>query len=119
MELAAGAETTVEELHAWATEHVNERAAHPRYIELMAEIPKTAVGKIFKPDLRKSAIRRIHGEALSAAGIEATIEVIEDKKLGLVSVVTPASEVPEAKIKDVLGVFPQPVRVNSSAPAMA
>ena len=105
---------------AWASEHVNERAAHPRYIELMAEIPKTAVGKIFKPDLRKSAIRRIHGEALAAAGIEASIEVVEDKKLGLVSVVTPASpETPEAKIKEVLGVFPQPVRVNSSAPALA
>ncbi|SFI21586.1 acyl-CoA synthetase [Albimonas pacifica] len=120
VELAAGAQTTVEELHAWAVEHVNERAAHPRYIELMSEIPKTAVGKIFKPDLRKSAIRRIHGEALAAAGIEASIEVVEDKKLGLVSVVTPASpNVAEARIREVLGVFPQPVRVTSAAPAMA
>ncbi|MDF2232841.1 acyl-CoA synthetase [Albimonas sp. CAU 1670] len=119
VELAAGSNVTVEELQEWAIEHVHERAAHPRYIELMDEIPKTAVGKIFKPDLRKSAIRRIHGETLAAAGITATIQVIEDKKLGLVSVVSPAeSDVTEERVKEVLSVFPQPVRVVSASPAM-
>ena len=31
--------------------------APPKYIEVLAELPKTAVGKVFKPALRKSAIK--------------------------------------------------------------
>lgn len=48
----------------------------------MAKLPKTAVGKIFKPDLRRMAIARVYDAALAEAGIAARVsEVIKDKKL--------------------------------------
>lgn len=86
VELVDGATTTTEELMEYCKEHVHERAAHPKYIELMDELPKTAVGKIFKPDLRKAAITRIYNAALSEAGQDArVVSVVEDKKRGLVA----------------------------------
>ena len=56
----------------------------------MDELPKTAVGKVFKPDLRKSAIKRVFNAALSDAGVAARVDdVVEDKKRGLVAKVQP------------------------------
>ena len=118
VELAADAQVTVEELHDWARKHVHEGPARPRYIEVLDELPKTAVGKVFKPDLRRMAIIRTHGEALEAAGLKASIEVVEDKKLGLVSVITPLSpDTTEEKIRETLGGFPQQLRVKAPEPA--
>ncbi len=99
VELAAGQTATIADLQAYADEHVPERAAHPKHIEILSELPKTAVGKVFKPDLRRMAIRRVYGEALEKAGIHADIEVVEDKKLGLVAEIIPRGAVSEADVK--------------------
>ncbi len=86
VELIDGAVTTEAELLAHAKSKINERAAHPKHLEIMLELPKTAVGKIFKPDLRKKAIARVFDIALKDAGVDATVDsVSEDKKLGLVA----------------------------------
>ena len=87
VELVTGAAAEPEELSAFLAEHVAERAAAPRHVEVLAELPKTAVGKIFKPELRKRAIARIYDEALVQAGLDARVcEVVEDRRLGLVAV---------------------------------
>ena len=52
VELVAGASVTPDELMAFCKEHVHERAAMPKHMTIMDELPKTAVGKVFKPDLR-------------------------------------------------------------------
>ncbi|KIN61763.1 Acyl-CoA synthase [Sulfitobacter noctilucae] len=86
VELVEGASVTEDELLAYCTEHVKERAAQPKHITIMDELPKTAVGKIFKPDLRKHAITRIFDQALEKAGLSARVDhVIDDKKRGLVA----------------------------------
>jgi acyl-CoA synthetase (AMP-forming)/AMP-acid ligase II len=112
VELTDGATATVDELLAFARETVPEHAAVPKYIEVMDELPKTAVGKVFKPVLRKMAIIRVYGAALAGAGIEAEIEVVEDKTLGLVARVAPqiapGGAADEAKIGEVLGRFARP-----------
>jgi len=70
-------------------ERVQERAAQPKHMTIMDELPKTAVGKIFKPDLRKMAITRIFNETLEAANSGARVtSVIDDKKRGLVAQVS-------------------------------
>ena len=51
---------TPEELMGFVSEKISERAAMPKYIEILDEMPKTAVGKVFKPDLRRSAITRVY-----------------------------------------------------------
>jgi fatty-acyl-CoA synthase/long-chain acyl-CoA synthetase len=90
VELVAGASVTPEELLEFCKTHVKERAAQPKHMTIMPELPKTAVGKIFKPDLRKMAIERIYNETLEAAGLKARVmTVIDDKKRGLVAQVDP------------------------------
>ena len=56
VELVADARTTEAELLEFVRGRIGERAAIPKYIEILPELPKTAVGKVFKPALRKSAI---------------------------------------------------------------
>jgi acyl-CoA synthetase (AMP-forming)/AMP-acid ligase II len=88
VELIAGATVTTEELLEFCKAKVHERAAQPKYMEIMAELPKTAVGKIFKPDLRRMAITRVFDAALEKAGVAARVDhVMDDKKRGLVAVI--------------------------------
>ena len=81
VELVGGATVTTDELMDYAKKHIHEKAALPKHIEILDELPKTAVGKVFKPDLRKSAITRVYNKALEDAGHAAeVVEVIDDKK---------------------------------------
>ena len=89
VELVGGASVTEQELMEFCKDKVQERAAQPKHMTIMPELPKTAVGKIFKPDLRKMAITRIFNESLEAAGVPARVaSVVDDKKRGLVAQVT-------------------------------
>ncbi len=106
VELVEGAKVTEADLMAYTKEHVHERAAHPKHLEIMDELPKTAVGKIFKPDLRKRAITRVYGAALAKAGQPVEVsDVVEDKKRGLVAQLKRTGEVDEALVSKTLGVF--------------
>jgi fatty-acyl-CoA synthase/long-chain acyl-CoA synthetase len=118
VELVEGAEVTPEELVAYCSEHIHERAALPKYIEILDELPKTAVGKVFKPDLRKRAIKRVYDAALTSAGIETTVvEVIESKKRGLVAQVAKTDSVSEEQVTKVLGAFTRPWEWSEDTPA--
>jgi acyl-CoA synthetase (AMP-forming)/AMP-acid ligase II len=108
VELLDGATATVADLLAFAERKVPESAAVPKYIEIMQKLPKTAVGKIFKPALRKMAIARVYRAALAQAGIEAQVDVAEHQIRGLVARITPAGDADEAKIGAVLGRFTPP-----------
>jgi acyl-CoA synthetase (AMP-forming)/AMP-acid ligase II len=105
VELIDGASVTPEELITHCKTHVKERAAQPKHIKIMDELPKTAVGKIFKPDLRKDAITRIYNEALETNGLESrVVSVIDDKKRGLVAQIE-ANGVSDTAIQTILGGF--------------
>lgn len=109
VELVQGAEVTPEALMEFARKHIHERAAVPKTIEILAELPKTAVGKVFKPDLRRLAITRIYNEALAAAGLPVRVEaVVEDKKRGLVAQISRADGVEDAAVTEILGQFVRP-----------
>ncbi len=110
VELIEGASITHEELLAYVKEHVHERAAVPKYMEIMDELPKTAVGKIFKPDLRKSAIIRIYNAALTDAGLDVSVvKVVESKKRGLVAQLMKADDsIKDKDVTKVLGSFIRP-----------
>ncbi len=107
VELVEGAQVSNEELLAYCREHVHERAARPRHVEVLEELPKTAVGKVFKPDLRKRAIARVYDAALAEAGLDARVtEVIDDKSRGLVARVSRANSAEE--VGQVLGAYVRP-----------
>lgn len=109
VELVDGASPSVESLIEYANKHIHERAAYPKYLEIMDELPKTAVGKIFKPDLRKSAITRVYNAALDEAGLSASVAaVVEDKKRGLVAQISKSGDVSDDELTHVLGNFTRP-----------
>ncbi len=110
VELVDGAVVTNDELLAYAKEHVQERAAQPKYIEILDELPKTAVGKVFKPELRKRAITRVYNEALVKAELAAeVINVIDSKKRGLVAqIMATESSVNKNAVDAALGEFTRP-----------
>ena len=68
VELVAGAEVSRGRVDGLLPENVSERAAHPKHMEILPELPKTAVGKVFKPDLRK-AQSHAFTTALADAGL--------------------------------------------------
>ncbi len=115
VELVEGASVTEAELLEFCKVHVHERAAQPRHMEIMDELPKTAVGKIFKPDLRKRAITRVYNETLEGKGLAArVVSVIDDKKRGLVAQVE-LNGADETAVGDTLGDFTRPWEVKSAA----
>ena len=107
VELVKGAVVTEAELLDYAAQHIHEKAAMPKHIEVLDELPKTAVGKVFKPDLRRKAIARVYDAALAKAGLAAHVaEVAEDKKRGLVARIATTGSVEDEALAKVLGQFP-------------
>lgn len=108
VELGKGATVTVEQLMEYAKAHITERAAQPKYIEILPELPKTAVGKVFKPALRRLAITRTYNAALAEAKLPVTVrEVVEDKKRGLVAKLVASGPASNEAVAAVLGAFTQ------------
>lgn len=108
VELVADAEVSEAELLEHARKHVHERAAHPKHMTILGELPKTAVGKVFKPDLRKDAITRVYNASLEKAECSArVVSVLDDKKRGLVAQID-ANGADDAVIGEVLGAFTRP-----------
>ncbi|MEM6610232.1 MAG: acyl-CoA synthetase [Pseudomonadota bacterium] len=109
VELVEGATADEAALLEYCKSNITERAAIPKHLEVLSELPKTAVGKVFKPDLRKRAITRVYDAALAEAGIPArVVDVREDKKLGLVAHLDRTGDVDEAALAHTLGEFTRP-----------
>jgi fatty-acyl-CoA synthase len=85
VQLKEGASATTNEIMEWARAKIGERAAVPKEVFIIDQIPLTAVGKIFKPALRWDATRRVYEQELAALGALATsvkVEVGEHKVHG-------------------------------------
>ena len=116
VELRPGAEADADALRRFAAEHVSERAARPIHVEVLAELPKTAVGKVFKPDLRRRALERVYAGALAQKGVAARVRAVEDATLGTVAEIDPETPAEDAAIAAVLGAYARPWRRAAAAP---
>lgn len=83
IQLKAGHSSSPDELLSHAQQHIHERAAIPREIWLIEHVPMTAVGKIFKPQLRLDAVRRVLAERLADLAKQVDIAVVKDAKHGI------------------------------------
>jgi fatty-acyl-CoA synthase len=78
VQLKPGAKTQPSELIEYIRARTPERAAVPVNVYPIEAIPLTAVGKVFKPDLRWDAARRVFSQALahlSNQGVEVAVNV--------------------------------------------
>ena len=86
VQLRPGAQVAAEALLAFATQHISERAAIPKRVEILEQLPVTAVGKIFKPALLRMEIKQtILKEAAQIGVTDIDIDVIQDPRRGLLA----------------------------------
>ena len=93
-------------------EKIMEPPARPRVVAIIADMPVTAVGKIFKPKLREIAARAAARELLKSEGLlaDVSIEAITDPSRGLyLHVEAPADKA--AEVKRLLQQFPLKVEL--------
>ncbi|MBT2789225.1 acyl-CoA synthetase [Paraburkholderia strydomiana] len=84
VEMKRGMSATEAELFHFLRGEVQERAALPKAIRIVDSMPLTAVGKIFKPSLKRRETVDAVDCALAAVGIEGvSISVVEDATRGL------------------------------------
>jgi fatty-acyl-CoA synthase len=107
VQLKPGVCATEEELLSFAREQITERAAMPKAIRLVAAMPLTGVGKIFKPELRQREIADALRTALHDAGAPTSgLEVVNDPRFGIRVEVAVASSATAGIAREVLGQFP-------------
>jgi fatty-acyl-CoA synthase len=96
VQLRAGAAADEDELLAFASRSIGERAAVPKAVRIVALIPVTAVGKIFKPALVMREIEDVVRREAADCGVALeTVDVTIDAKRGMVARVrTRGSELP-------------------------
>jgi fatty-acyl-CoA synthase len=73
---------TQDKLMEWAKANIGERAAVPKEVVIVNQVPLTAVGKIFKPALRWDSTKRVYEGELAALGDlvqTVKVEVAEDR----------------------------------------
>lgn len=119
VQLRPGAATTEEDLLSFAREQISERAALPKAIRIIAAMPLTGVGKIFKPELKQLEIRNALRAALSEAGAKvAALSVVHDPSLGICVEAVLGDGDDEQMARRVLGQFPFKFRlaVNTAKP---
>lgn len=96
VQLESDSKVTVDELMAFAEERIGERAAVPKHIYILSELPLTPIGKIFKPALSRIQIQAVLAEAAESIegldqvevvasghkqfGVLATVKVVELEK---------------------------------------
>jgi fatty-acyl-CoA synthase len=84
VQLRAGAAVSEEALLEHARINIGERAAWPKAIRIIDQMPVTAVGKLFKPALKKVEIRDALLQALTDAGLAGSrLTVTDDPQYGL------------------------------------
>ena len=92
---------------------IGERAALPRRVHVVNEMPLTAVGKIFKPELRRREAKDALETALREAGVSfRTLDITHDRSRGMVAVLELEGGVSPVPAREVLGRFALPFKMR-------
>ena len=84
--LRSGASVNPSDLSGFANERIPERPAYPKRIEVLPSIPLTAVGKVYKPQLRMLATQHALVQRLTSAGLVDCVDVtVEESARGILA----------------------------------
>jgi fatty-acyl-CoA synthase len=116
VQLKKGASVSETELADFLRREVTERAALPKHVRVVAEMPLTAVGKIFKPALRRREAR----DALECALREARVpfralDVTDDASRGMTARLQLDRGESDAAARQVLGRFAVPFTISTAS----
>ena len=100
LDRTGSATATEVELRAWATARVPEPAAAPKRVEVIDAIPLTAVGKPFKPELRRRAAEAVAREALADRATGVTARLADGQ-----AIVVSVRGADDGTIQEALGAF--------------
>lgn len=113
VQLKAGTAVTEAELLAFVQREVAERAARPRYIRIVDEIPLTGVGKIYKPELRRREIEDALLSALREADVDThMLTVNADRTRGTAVSVLLSDSSQQERAQSVMGQFHFPCSIE-------
>lgn len=105
VELKPEATVTEADIMTFAADNIPERAAVPKAVHIIEAMPLTAVGKVYKPELKKQSIIESFGTALTDAKIDADITVDTHPVYGLDTKVTVKNTAQKAEAAKILGAF--------------
>jgi fatty-acyl-CoA synthase len=74
--VTAGSRVTADALEGWAADRAPERAAAPKHVEIIDEIPLTQVGKPYKPELRRHAAEQAARAAVAETGLSDQVRAV-------------------------------------------
>lgn len=80
-----------DELKQFAKAHIAERAAAPVHVEILKQMPTTAVGKIFKPEVRLMATQRVLESEAKQVAPDARVMVQKSDRHGMLAIVSGVS----------------------------
>ncbi|MDQ0564204.1 fatty-acyl-CoA synthase [Rhizobium mesoamericanum] len=93
VQLKPAAEASEADLLAHAIDRIPERAAHPKSVRILASLPVTPVGKIFKPALSMLEIEDVVRQEAAASGIKLlSLSIVQDARLGLLARIATESD---------------------------
>jgi fatty-acyl-CoA synthase len=98
--------TSAAELLAHCQQHISERAAIPKRIEILDSLPLTAVGKVFKPLLRNKATEFSVNALFTTHHITAHVEAEFDPEKGQVVHIQLANPQDQQHVASLLVAFP-------------
>jgi len=102
IQLKPGTTASEADLLAHAVGRIPERAAHPRSVRILAALPITSVGKIFKPALSMLEIEDVVRQEATSAGVKlVSLSVDQDARLGLLARI--ATEGDPSPLREKLG----------------
>ncbi|HZZ25466.1 MAG TPA: AMP-binding protein [Roseiarcus sp.] len=117
VQLKSGAQATEQDLEAFLRERIPERAAVPKSITIVSEIPVSGVGKISKLHLRRRAIRDVFQEEIDRLALDRLqirAATVEDRLAGEVVVLSTSGAIPNSQelreVSAALGGFSIPYR---------
>ena len=113
VQLKPGRTATEAELIEFTRSRIGERAALPKHIRIVPQLPLTPVGKIFKPALKYAEIKDLISAALRAAGIEKhEVSIGDVPTKGVVISLAVARVEDDAVARHVLGTFSYPFSIQ-------